>query len=53
MVQGGKPSRRVDIPESSSPAEEVGEEEGVHVKVLVEVSSQLGCNEMSRHKLGL
>ena len=40
MVQGGKPSRRVDLPESRSSAEEVGEEEGghVHVKALVEGS---------------
>ena len=43
LVQGGKPPRGVDLPESSSPAEEVGEEEGghVHVKALVEVSAGL------------
>ena len=35
---GGKPSRGIDFPESSSSAEEVGEEEGGHVKALVEVS---------------
>ena len=39
LVQGGKPSRGVDFPESSSSAEEVGKEEGVHVKALVEVSA--------------
>ena len=38
---GGKPSRGVDLPESGSSAEEVGEEEGghVHVKALVELSA--------------
>ena len=43
LVQGGKPPRGVDLPESSSPAEEVGEEEGghVHVKALVELSAGL------------
>ena len=43
LVQGGKPPRGVDLPESSSSAEEVGEEEGVHVhvKALVEVSAGL------------
>ena len=35
---GGKPSRGVDLPESGSSAEEVGEEEGGHVKALVEGS---------------